>query len=772
MIRRLAKTTKRQGLRLTRLGYRTPISLKYRFSKLEEDKINDENLENQKTEEEIIIDEKGANPPQKIEVEEKKSGKWFKLIGIASAAVLVGVAVGQSITKKEDWAEVVPQKDIETQAETVAEAPVLQVEPKSSKEEVTQIHQKEQVKTTQESKLVQAEKEGENSKQNTPEKPEDGPTQEKTQAKATPPVEAQGALFQELFLNETEQFEIKPLEKGKETKLDDLEDDNIIFLVPPKEDENFLKQLKTQLAGVVQLYDNSRNNSASRQHTHHGEHGSEHHALRVRFINIRSKQDLAAIGKNLEVDLRIKNNIPLFVIKNKHLSKASVITLKDLYNDPDKLFLQFKPINVLHNHNTNRFSGYLKELEPAHLLIFQYHDPKEAGYKSTLSKFYKSFTSGWFGDRKHSELFFMKDKSFFEEHVKDLQSGDYLLLKKVDKNESTHEIDGNFFQILRWAPDDSTRVTEDEVIESLGQLYYQNNTFVHRDLPISNEHFSVDVRVDMNRIQSSQMRAVKGILADVKIRVDSDPELKDKVKFYLVPKCFSYSEGNFITFKVRSNYYAHLDHEYFHENTSLKRAQELEKEHPDLLQHRSYEHSLPPSMQIDVEPLFQFVKLAVEGKLPDSYKSQTPRKYTRKSRKVVGKNFKENIVETPLNQILMIYSKHCASCKRFTPVYEKLAAKNIEEAGIYLGQPAMFNRMDGDRNMVEGCKNFFNTPVFAVYRNKLKDRPFIYKGTMMTEKIMRDFFSVTLGFRVMSDNLVNPLMNRIAGFESLDKIQI
>lgn len=81
----------------------------------------------------------------------------------------------------------------------------------------------------------------------------------------------------------------------------------------------------------------------------------------------------------------------------------------------------------------------------------------------------------------------------------------------------------------------------------------------------------------------------------------------------------------------------------------------------------------------------------------------------------------------------------------------------------------MFNRMNSDHNKVEGHINFGNTPVFALYREGYKDKPFVFKGNTMTEKIMRDFFSVSLDYQIISDEIYETLSQRLASFNLRDK---
>lgn len=88
---------------------------------------------------------------------------------------------------------------------------------------------------------------------------------------------------------------------------------------------------------------------------------------------------------------------------------------------------------------------------------------------------------------------------------------------------------------------------------------------------------------------------------------------------------------------------------------------------------------------MSAENLAAYIIGVSQGKVPETYYSQQLPVYERFSRKVVGSTFLEEIVQNPISQIMMIYSKHCASCKRFTPVYEKLAKENICNAGMSMG---------------------------------------------------------------------------------------
>lgn len=568
----------------------------------------------------------------------------------------------------------------------------------------------------------------------------------------------QKPAFNEIFLQEEKLFKMEELKTGIDTKLEDLTQDHVIFLVPPKDDREFLLQLKGQLSGVVKLY-NVANSSNSSE-------------LKVQYILMKSKREMETLGENIKQKLEIDGNVPLFIMKNKFMTDAAVITLKDLYNDPDKLFLQFKPLSTLHQNNHQKFADYLEDLDESSLLIFQYHDPNGEGFKETQSNFYKMNTNGWFSSRSHSELFFVKDKSFFKNLKVELQNGDFMLLKKTQTGKGNLEIGDNSFNAIIWGPDDTSNLEEDEVIESLGELYYKNNTFVHRDLPIKNCDFSVELRVDLNQIKDIQVKAIESVMASARELMEQKT-INNSVKFYFIPRSFSSSEGNLITLIMRDNTKNEIRHEYFFENKSLEKSKIILEKNPEFGKgDQTYEYSFPENQEMTPENIANWIKDTTEGKIPQYYKTEIKPDYVRFSRSLSGTNFEETIIKNPINHVMMVYSKHCASCKRFTPVYEKLARENIEEAGLALGQPTMFNRIDSDLNDIKKYKNFSNTPVFAVYRNEFKERPFIYKGNVMTEKLMKDFFKVSLEFKVMKEEICNALVEKIQGISSFDEIKI
>lgn len=137
-------------------------------------------------------------------------------------------------------------------------------------------------------------------------------------------------------------------------------------------------------------------------------------SLSVNYIKLRSKKELESLGQNLGVDLNVKQNVPIYVLKNRYLSKPTVITLMDLYNDPDKLFVQYRPLNEVNDANSQNFVEYIKDSEEEQLLVLQYlqrSKDADAEFKSMRSNFYELISDGWFSARKNIELFLATDIS-------------------------------------------------------------------------------------------------------------------------------------------------------------------------------------------------------------------------------------------------------------------------------------------------------------------------------------------------------------------------
>lgn len=185
-----------------------------------------------------------------------------------------------------------------------------------------------------------------------------------------------------------------------DTKIEEISQDNqdyLIMLVPPKDDIELLSALKGQVETIKKLHQTAYPDSSS---------------LNIRFVKLRSKKELETLGENLGLDLQVRQNVPIYVLKNRYLSKPSVITLMDLYNDPEKLFSQYRPLNEVKRSNSKKFASYLEDTEDEQLVVLNYLEKSEEAdeeFKSKRAAFYELITDGWFSSRKNIELFLATD---------------------------------------------------------------------------------------------------------------------------------------------------------------------------------------------------------------------------------------------------------------------------------------------------------------------------------------------------------------------------
>ena len=61
----------------------------------------------------------------------------------------------------------------------------------------------------------------------------------------------------------------------------------------------------------------------------------------------------------------------------------------------------------------------------------------------------------------------------------------------------------------------------------------------------------------------------------------------------------------------------------------------------------------------------------------EEYFRSAPEPYWKNSRKIVGSQFKEKILQNSDDQAVFFYSNHCHSCKLLGPFYEEIAREKL-----------------------------------------------------------------------------------------------
>jgi hypothetical protein len=134
------------------------------------------------------------------------------------------------------------------------------------------------------------------------------------------------------------------------------------------------------------------------------------------------------------------------------------------------------------------------------------------------------------------------------------------------------------------------------------------------------------------------------------------------------------------------------------------------------------------------------------GKEQPYYSCEQEKPYDKYSNKLVGTTFNE-ILNSPNDEVVFYYSRHCGSCRRFGKLYELIALSYADQQS-----PIKFNRINSDRNKIKEGYNYNYTPVFAYFKKENKSRPFVYKRPYFTEEYFRDFIELTAQIRLLSDS--------------------
>lgn len=94
-----------------------------------------------------------------------------------------------------------------------------------------------------------------------------------------------------------------------------------------------------------------------------------------------------------------------------------------------------------------------------------------------------------------------------------------------------------------------------------------------------------------------------------------------------------------------------------------------------------------------------------------------------------------------------MYSGHCSGCKKFGPIYERLA-------GLHKDDPEIgFSRLNSDKNSMKEGFNFNYTPVCLYFKKGVKT-PFEYRRMYLTLSLLRDFVDVCKEVKLIDDRAI------------------
>ena len=71
----------------------------------------------------------------------------------------------------------------------------------------------------------------------------------------------------------------------------------------------------------------------------------------------------------------------------------------------------------------------------------------------------------------------------------------------------------------------------------------------------------------------------------------------------------------------------------------------------------------------------------------------------------------------------------------YGPFYEQFVLENLQAKN----KDIEFNRLNSDNNVLSCSSNYPYTPIFQVFKNGCKNRPFVYRSNKFTPEMLKDF---------------------------------
>jgi hypothetical protein len=552
-------------------------------------------------------------------------------------------------------------------------------------------------------------------------------------AKIADPNEGMGPLFKQVFLAADDSLNIRRLTAEEQANVSMLKDDYVIFIVPPKEDEELLKLLHGHMSNLRDLYN------------HANEKKLEKTVLQFGYVPISNRESLEKLGRDNKFEINLDKDVPVFMIKNQMRKGINVVNIKDMLKEEEKFYLQFRPLKMVASHNQKNFRKILEDLETDEVILMQYCPKGEAGCEDVMKEFYANTVDGTFSKLKTVDTVFAQDIGWYEttqsSPEKDAQYkvsiGDWFIVQKKTseslasaKEVKLEGLNGEYliYPVLSSPP--GTKTSEDQVLSQAAEEFYKRNVAVHRELIPADPEYSLHFMFNKNSLTDTSYAGIVKVLRETRESLASSDIGDDKLKIYMIPKSFNPSQGRNIFIQLRENKKSEQRFKYRMENKSAETAKEMAKNMSYVTSNDLFEYGYPEDLGFSSSHMVQFISKGITGRLREDGTSQTVPAYERYSRKITGTQFSEQIKKNGIGQALFIYSKSCASCKRFTPLYEKLARENIASSLKGTGHPCIFNRMSSDKNEIPNDRNYDSTPVFMVYRGDHKDRPFLYKSNL------------------------------------------
>jgi len=157
--------------------------------------------------------------------------------------------------------------------------------------------------------------------------------------------------------------------------------------------------------------------------------------------------------------------------------------------------------------------------------------------------------------------------------------------------------------------------------------------------------------------------------------------------------------------------------------------------------------------ELTEEEIKKFIENWKSGKATRYYTSEPiPTENPGPIYKVVGKTFKQEVIDSPQYVILKFYAPFCDYSKTLEPIYKKMAEIFKDNKNI------KFCEIDATKNDLEGYKQE-GYPTLKFYPANDKSNPFVYDGDFTEEAIHKFISEKTNPEKKDSENTPTPIEN-------------
>jgi thiol-disulfide isomerase/thioredoxin len=405
-------------------------------------------------------------------------------------------------------------------------------------------------------------------------------------------------------------------------------------------------------------------------------------------------------------------------IFHKGLGRYLGFQLPEIIKKKEAIFAKFNPVERI--ESSDQFNRILSTLQKDQLCLMNCGDQL-----TQTSKWFNEFVFD--NDRINSKnvfAFSMEPNNPF----KSCQEGKaYAYFKGDDKSIASLVFSQN---------ESSIESTSDDLAKQLNQVTVFDNPFVAS----MRKRFHVRFHVDFNKSNKNLIKHLKEIVKQTQQELGDNGEM---FQFHLIPETAKHSQSDVTAFDAE--YVAKQMHLRY-QNKDRDVLDKALKDSPNMLTRFGDEFTYD-SQSFDKQSLMNFCNQLIEGNAKIEQRTQKPPIAHHVSRKVVGLEFKEKILDNQKDQVVFYFSHHCGSCKKFLPIFEDLAKESLEA----IRNRIIFNRINNEKNQSPFQEYNVTTPKIFFYKVGAKSDPFEYRSEFLTKKMLKDFINTTLEFDLVSN---------------------